>query len=52
MKSLSLSDSKSGIATAGGETPAEKTMEREAAVRSSESLRALGPSWSRCFPLR
>ena len=49
MRALSLSDYEIGIATAGGETPAEKTTEREAAVRSSESLRALGPSWSRCF---
>ena len=49
MRALSLSDPEIGIAGAGGETPAERTTEREAAVRSSDSLRALGPSWSRCF---
>ena len=37
MRALSLSDSEIGIAGAGGETPAERTTEREAAVRSSES---------------
>ena len=44
-----LSDSESGIATAGGETPAEKTTEREAAVMSSESpgrhWHCTGPAW-------
>ena len=55
MRALSLSDYEIGIAGAGGETPAKRATEQEAAVRRSESpgrhWHCTGPAawfWGHC----